>query len=48
MNQQGGLLINASRSILYAGTGPDFATKAREEAMRMNQLMETRLANVLA
>ncbi len=31
-NAEGGLLINASRSILYAGAGSDFAEKARGEA----------------
>ncbi|MCB9233509.1 MAG: orotidine-5'-phosphate decarboxylase [Bacteroidia bacterium] len=31
-NPQGGLLINASRSIIYASDGEDFADKAREEA----------------
>ena len=36
MNKWGGLLINASRSILYASGGDDFAEKAREEARRMN------------
>ncbi len=39
MNQQGGLLINASRSILYAGHGSDFAEKGRHEAERLNKIM---------
>jgi orotidine-5'-phosphate decarboxylase len=39
MNKQCGLLVNASRSILYAGSGEDFAEKAREEAMKMQQEM---------
>lgn len=34
-NEYGGLLVNASRSILYAGDGADFAEKAAEEARRM-------------
>jgi orotidine-5'-phosphate decarboxylase len=38
---EGGLLINASRSILYASNGKDFATKAREEALRLKKQMET-------
>lgn len=38
--QDGGLLINASRSILYAGNGKDFAQKAREEALRLKKQME--------
>jgi orotidine-5'-phosphate decarboxylase len=29
----GGLVINVSRAILYAGTGPDFASRAREAAI---------------
>ena len=40
MNSQCGLLVNASRSILYASNGEDFAEKAREEAKRMQQEME--------
>lgn len=39
INSYGGLLINASRSILYASQGDDFAEKGRAEAMRMNQIM---------
>ncbi len=33
----GGLLINASRSILYASNGDDFAEKAKAEAMKLQQ-----------
>jgi orotidine-5'-phosphate decarboxylase len=32
VTSEGGLLINASRSILYASNGDDFAEKAAEEA----------------
>ncbi|MEN9333472.1 MAG: orotidine-5-phosphate decarboxylase [Bacteroidota bacterium] len=39
MTEDGGLLINASRSILYASSGSDFALAAREEAMRMQKVM---------
>jgi orotidine-5'-phosphate decarboxylase len=39
-NDDGGLLINASRSILYASSGKDFAVKAREEALRLQKQME--------
>jgi orotidine-5'-phosphate decarboxylase len=39
-NADGGLLINASRSILYAGNGKDFASKAREEALKLKKQME--------
>lgn len=38
-NAQGGLLVNASRSILYASSGSDFAEAARAEALRMQQVM---------
>lgn len=40
MNKDCGLLVNASRSILYASDGEDFAEKAREEAMKMQQEMD--------
>lgn len=40
-NKDGGLLINASRSIIYASSGKDFAEKAREEAISMaNQMYD--------
>lgn len=35
LNKDCGLLINASRSIIYAGNGPDFATHAQAEAKSM-------------
>jgi orotidine-5'-phosphate decarboxylase len=41
-----GLLINASRSIIFASSGLDFATKAREEAMNMQQEMKAILQNI--
>ena len=40
MNNYGGLLINASRSILYASKEKDFAEKARLEAQNMQKEME--------
>jgi len=43
MNRDCGLLINSSRSILYASSGEDFAQKASEEAKRLQQEMETLL-----
>lgn len=43
MNKDCGLLINASRSILYASSGEDFAEKAREEALRMQKEMDALL-----
>jgi orotidine-5'-phosphate decarboxylase len=39
MNSHCGLLVNASRSILFASSGKDFAEKAREEAQSMQQEM---------
>jgi orotidine-5'-phosphate decarboxylase len=40
MNANVGLLINSSRAIIYASNGTDFAEKAREEALKMQQEME--------
>ncbi len=41
MNDTVGLLINSSRGIIYASKEEDFAQKAREEAKKMQQQMET-------
>lgn len=38
-NSDIGLLVNASRSILYASSEEDFALKAREEAKKLRNLM---------
>jgi len=38
-----GLIVNASRSIIYAGNGKDFAEAARAEAQRMQQQMQVEL-----
>jgi len=43
MNPDCGLLVNATRSIIYASQGIDFAEKAREEALRLQQDMEQEL-----
>jgi orotidine-5'-phosphate decarboxylase len=43
MNENVGLLINSSRGILYASNGTDFAEKARGEALKLQQEMETLL-----
>lgn len=43
-NQHCGLLINASRSILYASSGEDFAEKARMEALKLQQEMAAFIA----
>ena len=40
LNHQCGLLVNAARSIIYASSGEDFAEKAREEALDLQQEME--------
>lgn len=43
MNTDCGLLVNATRSIIYASNGTDFAEKAREEALALQQQMEHEL-----
>jgi orotidine-5'-phosphate decarboxylase len=43
LNHDGGLLINASRSILYASSDTDFAEKAREEAININEVIKPHL-----
>jgi orotidine-5'-phosphate decarboxylase len=40
LNDHCGLLINSSRGIIYAGSGEDFAKRAREEALKLQQEME--------
>jgi len=39
LNKDCGLLVNSSRGIIYASNGKDFAEKAREEAMKIQQEM---------
>ncbi len=39
LNNKGGLLINGSRSVLYASDGADFAEKAWKEAMNLNGMI---------
>lgn len=39
-NKDCGLLVNASRSVLYASNGEDFAQKAAEEAQKLQQEMQ--------
>lgn len=46
LNADVGLLINASRSILYASSGDDFAQRARAEAKKLQQEMELLLQNI--
>jgi orotidine-5'-phosphate decarboxylase len=45
MNNEVGLLINSSRGIIYASNQKDFAEKAREEALKLQQEMELILNN---
>ncbi|WP_438966631.1 orotidine-5'-phosphate decarboxylase [Flavobacterium sp.] len=45
MNDEVGLLINSSRGIIYASNKEDFAQKAREEALKLQQEMELILNN---
>jgi orotidine-5'-phosphate decarboxylase len=40
LNSKCGLLVNASRSIIYAGNSTDFAEKAAEEAKSLQQEMD--------
>jgi orotidine-5'-phosphate decarboxylase len=39
MNNEVGLLVNASRSILYASSGADYASAAAAEAKKMQEEM---------
>jgi len=43
MTKDCGLLVNASRSIIYASGGKDFADAARAETLKMQQMMEVEL-----
>lgn len=49
MNKDCGLLVNSTRSIIYASSGKDFAEKAREEAISLQKAMEQELikANII-
>ncbi|HRN98843.1 MAG TPA: orotidine 5'-phosphate decarboxylase, partial [Flavobacterium sp.] len=44
MNKEVGLLVNSSRAIIYASDNVDFAEKAREEALKVQQQMAAILA----
>lgn len=39
LNRDCGLLVNSSRAIIYASNGEDFAERAREEALKLQQEM---------
>jgi orotidine-5'-phosphate decarboxylase len=43
LNQHVGLLVNSSREIIYASSGPDFAEAARAAALRVQEQMATLL-----
>ncbi|SFC70416.1 orotidine-5'-phosphate decarboxylase [Parapedobacter composti] len=43
MNADCGLLVNATRSIIYAADGRDFAERARQEALALQREMEREL-----
>ena len=40
LNQHGGLLVNASRSIIFSDSSQNFDVAAREQAMKLNRQME--------
>lgn len=44
MTKDCGILVNSSRSIIYASAGEDFAEKAREEALSIQQEMKKYLS----
>jgi orotidine-5'-phosphate decarboxylase len=43
MNKDCGLIVNASRSVIYASNGEDFAEAARTEALSIQQAMQAEL-----
>lgn len=43
INNDGGLLINSSRGIIYAGNGVDFAEAAAREAKKLTEVMQNYL-----
>jgi orotidine-5'-phosphate decarboxylase len=45
MNDKVGLLVNSARAIIYASKETDFAEKAREEALKVQQEMEKILSS---
>lgn len=46
MNKECGLLVNASRSIIYASGGDDFAQEARREAKKLQEQMQQLLSSL--
>ncbi len=47
MNEQCGLLVNSSRGIIYASNDEDFADKAREAALSLQEQMALVLGNII-
>lgn len=47
LNKQCGLLVNSSRGIIFAGTGTDFAEKARVRALETQKAMSSILEKLL-
>jgi len=47
MNRQCGLLVNATRSVIYASNGRDFAKAAADEARKLRNEMATYLERYL-
>lgn len=45
LNSRCGLLVNSSRGIIHASSEADFATRAREEAQKLQEAMSSALAN---
>lgn len=43
MNRECGLIVNATRSVIYASNGSDFAEAARREAIKLQKEMEIEL-----
>jgi orotidine-5'-phosphate decarboxylase len=46
LNQDGGLLVNVSRAVIYAGSGEDFAEASRQVAGKYQQEMKEYLKNI--
>lgn len=46
LNKECGLLVNSSRSIIFASKGEDFAERAREEALKLQQEMSGLLEQI--
>ena len=40
MNRNCGIIVNASRSIIFTGNGEDYSQKAREEAQKLQEQMQ--------